>query len=583
MKRLNNRGFAISTLLYGLMLMSLLIVFALLGNLGTSRQNTSSFVDKVEDELNRFSIANTEGEYIGGEIDSTGREYIAPSAGWYKIELWGAGGGASGGRGAYVSGIMYLSENEHIYFYVGERGGNDDTFNSGSRGGGATDVRLISGDWDSDESLQSRVMVAAGGGASGDGGALVGLGASSGTQSSGTFGMATSTSRGGGGYYGATGDGGGSSFIMGYAGVRIRDGANVTTDTMKSFSIHRGDYTDDGEMILEPYTPTIYNGFMVEGVNSSNGKFKIGKVSDNDIDNPPRKGSNTKLNQVRYIRDCVVQDSDTANTAFWLEIQAMKDGNNIADDSGVTISSSGGNLTSVDKINDGIADDSSKAASIYGVGEKCVVVSLPTAEDLDEVAVWHRYQGSTIGHNLAVSSDGVNWNYIRNKSTDPNSSGQENEVETSDGVRYNSFQYDVLGEIPDGNYYIFSADTLNLALTAKDEGSSIIADMQTFTGDDDQVWRVYRSGGQYRIESTQYQKVWSVSGSSIGQLVSLLDENSSMVSQNFSIVSLQNGYYVISSNGGRRLGYTSQDNTPILTQSTNQSKLQRFKFVFASY
>lgn len=68
MRRLNNKGFAISTLLYGLMIMSLLVVIALLANLGTNRSNTVNFVDKIEDELNRLSVADTEGDYVGGDM-----------------------------------------------------------------------------------------------------------------------------------------------------------------------------------------------------------------------------------------------------------------------------------------------------------------------------------------------------------------------------------------------------------------------------------------------------------------------------------------------------------------------------------
>ena len=79
--KLNNRGFAISTLLYGLMIMSLLIVIALISNLSTNRINTTNFVDKVEDELNRLSLSDTEGDYTGGEVDNNGREYIAPTSG----------------------------------------------------------------------------------------------------------------------------------------------------------------------------------------------------------------------------------------------------------------------------------------------------------------------------------------------------------------------------------------------------------------------------------------------------------------------------------------------------------------------
>ena len=117
--KLNNRGFAISTLLYGLMIMSLLIVIALISNLSTNRINTTSFVDKVEDELNRLSLSDTEGDYTGGEVDNNGREYIAPTSGWYKIELWGASvqnqdnaGAINYIYGAYTSGEIDLNKNE---------------------------------------------------------------------------------------------------------------------------------------------------------------------------------------------------------------------------------------------------------------------------------------------------------------------------------------------------------------------------------------------------------------------------------------------------------------------------------------
>lgn len=116
------------------------------------------------------------------------QEYIVPSDGYYRIECWGASGGNAGsclgGKGAYTSGIIFLSKNEYIYVYVG--GSGIDTgvggsnisggFNGGggcgvanawsnlSTGGGATDIRINSGSCDNFESLKSRIMVAAGGG-----------------------------------------------------------------------------------------------------------------------------------------------------------------------------------------------------------------------------------------------------------------------------------------------------------------------------------------------------------------------------------------------------------------------------------
>ena len=49
------------------------------------------------------------------------------SPGIYKIECWGAEGGANdselyGGRGAYTSGILHLHIRKTFFFYVGEKG-----------------------------------------------------------------------------------------------------------------------------------------------------------------------------------------------------------------------------------------------------------------------------------------------------------------------------------------------------------------------------------------------------------------------------------------------------------------------------
>jgi len=210
------------------------------------------------------------------------QEFVAPENGYYKIEAWGAGGGrnrAQGsltngstrdpGYGAYTSGVAYLSKGQKIYIYVGGKGANGETntivpggWNGGGRGdydhsddesagsgGGATDIRLIRGEWDDFESLKSRVMVAGGGGGSaytepgGSGGTLTGGNtyySTGGTQTSGyAFGKGqdgvyvddnVDVAGGGGGYYGGyanssggssvyrTSGAGGSSFVSGCNG-----------------------------------------------------------------------------------------------------------------------------------------------------------------------------------------------------------------------------------------------------------------------------------------------------------------------------------------------------------------------------
>lgn len=109
-------------------------------------------------------------------------KFVAPKTGNYEIELWGASGKNNGnanpvGKGAYTKGIISLTKGEILYLYIGESG--DDTsvpsalsFNGGGethidspnygKGGGATDIRLVSGNWKDFDSLKSRIMVAAG-------------------------------------------------------------------------------------------------------------------------------------------------------------------------------------------------------------------------------------------------------------------------------------------------------------------------------------------------------------------------------------------------------------------------------------
>lgn len=101
-------------------------------------------------------------------------EFTTSFNGKYRIELWGAEG-ASGttatGFGGYTSGEIDLIRGQKLYIYVGQyglnggyNGGGNSYETNGNAGGGATDVRLVSGVWDDVTSLRSRIMVAGGGG-----------------------------------------------------------------------------------------------------------------------------------------------------------------------------------------------------------------------------------------------------------------------------------------------------------------------------------------------------------------------------------------------------------------------------------
>lgn len=51
----NNRGFAISTMLYGLLIMSVMIIFMLLSVASFTKKTSDDFVNKVEKELIQFA------------------------------------------------------------------------------------------------------------------------------------------------------------------------------------------------------------------------------------------------------------------------------------------------------------------------------------------------------------------------------------------------------------------------------------------------------------------------------------------------------------------------------------------------
>ena len=196
----------------------------------------------------------------------------------------GAGTGDLAGRGSYTSGIVFLAKDQVIYLHTGSQGqvgssgqttggynggGATGAYGSdyGGAGGGATDFRLSSGNWDDPTGLDTRIMVAAGGGGfgrflssyrpggyaggllgagvaecnvNGDGGGGSQLAGGAGSTCNspdgvpGSFGVGGSSPSniaaggGGGGYYGGAsggdssfyhgGGGGGSSYISGHLG-----------------------------------------------------------------------------------------------------------------------------------------------------------------------------------------------------------------------------------------------------------------------------------------------------------------------------------------------------------------------------
>lgn len=315
-------------------------------------------VSLVQSERDIISLSETFD--LSKDFKYTGdvQTFTVKNTGDYKIELWGAQGGTygvvTGGKGAYTSGIIHLTAGDILYFYVGGQpnngtggyngGGNGSGNGQYFGGGGATDVRLVNGEWNDNASLISRIMVAAGGGGSyyynatylasgGEGGTIAGLPgktnkatpAQGGTQIAGgtgynnnaayngSFGLGGNGASslgtgGGGGYYGgggtyninssSQGGGGGSSFISGQLGC-VAVASAETTDPIDGCtyptlndecSLHYSGlkFTNTDMFAGNEEMPT-HDGLSTMIGNEGNGFAKItfmGPFSEVTVDNP---------------------------------------------------------------------------------------------------------------------------------------------------------------------------------------------------------------------------------------------------------------------------------------------------------
>ena len=483
MKKLNNKGFAISTLLYGLMLIAFLIVSVLMSIMSTNRKNTSTLIKKIEEELNRYSQTSTEFTSTDGA-----QEFIVPygKAGWYKIELWGAAAhGVSDvnetetGRGAYTAGLIYLEENQHLYFYIGTIGTNSPSVNKHNinnlYGGGATDVRLIGGGWGDSAGKQSRIMVAGGGGHS------------SGNGSGYDLGFRYS-------------DKDGYSFINGQAGV-MNTGAGL------------------GNMAF-------LNPIMFLGVNSGQGRAKLELVSSNPRENPPGKKTSKLTTGIKYVRDCTYRGSTQTNE-YWSDIQVIDSkGINVAFNRpihyGTTstlnqVTSGSGGLT------DMVLSSPGKISTIKS-GEsanvaKCIAVELDKVYyDIEEIAVFH-YPPATPNSYTEQSSGAISvsatsltawtslkkWNALN-----------YSPYETGTGLRISDRNPETAQAeiIATGNYHIVPARSENRVITA----STSTGEVKLFNGSKNQKWVIsHLDNADYKVVDAVDQ--WALQPAEMGQEV----------------------------------------------------------------
>ena len=106
MKIKENKGFAVTALLYGLSIMSLMTVALMMSIMQNTRKNTTTTVKSIEEELNNYGST---------AIDYTNEgAYVVPEGqtGYYHIELCGS-------NNTLTTGSIYLPENTVLAYEPG--------------------------------------------------------------------------------------------------------------------------------------------------------------------------------------------------------------------------------------------------------------------------------------------------------------------------------------------------------------------------------------------------------------------------------------------------------------------------------
>ena len=627
--KLNNKGFAISTVIYGLSIMGILLVALVMASMAATRSNSRQMAKSIEEDLNRFSKTETffdvkDETKPGQSYVPVNQEYVVPTSGWYKIELWGSKGG-NGSNGSYTSGIIKLKEGDILYFYVGQKGRE-------------TDVRIMPGDYNSAYSASTRIMVAAGGGsdANAPGGTLYGYKANmksiggliasqagsgqtysiippsttaaptintetndtlvgfpkdynttnlhhqpTGPQTAAATTHIDTTTGGGDGYYpSGSNDTGGISYIAGYAGCTPLFKGTVSTNPLTEvFEQTYDNENDNGTINYGASKGTYYflDGIMLANSNSGKGKAKIERMvslegkTDTEYTNSTLKKKNDNFSRnIKKVRDCIV--TPTTNPIDKIIVIA------------------GGRKISKDSI----------ASSERNGTMSCVTVELTNqSTNVDEIAVFHNqsgvdYKGETVE---VYDVNDNNWHKIKN-----NTVSVLSETETVTGMRFSAYQPDTTQALQNGTYYIMPVLSENKVVSGAQTSAEAVNSLaiETMNGYKRQRWVVEK------IEGTDYYKIYELSRYGAMSLVedeniagqgvsasSVFNKYNEDSTQYWSIQPANNGTYriitklpVYDSNTGNVIAQTRQSigrNKNRLELAKNNIETARFKFILVEY
>lgn len=289
-------------------------------NLGYTGLLNTVAGDSLSGSVTHQTVSWMKFETIAAEFGYTGavQTFTAPVGGYYRIEAWGAQGGAShvdnkvldtGLAGGYAKGNVYLQAGQVIYISVGGKGGTpaygkdaiggwngggNSTWDHNSEGangevagagGGATSIQLTlvgDGQLSNYENSKEQVVIVAGGGAGSYGensnGGGVGGGVEGGKGSANSITLANQTS----GY--KFGIGQSASWPSGWGGNTAANGLPGAGGGWY------GGYTLQNKTPVagggSGYIGTLANASMASGIRKGNGLVKISYSGTDEFSNP---------------------------------------------------------------------------------------------------------------------------------------------------------------------------------------------------------------------------------------------------------------------------------------------------------
>ena len=316
---MNKKGFAISGMIYAILVLFLIMVFSILSILGSRKLTFDKLKKDVLTDLNQIVDSTYDFTYTG-KIQP-----ITLKPGVYKLEVWGAQGGDSyvlgdsnyrGGYGGYSQGEITLNEETTLYVVVGGSGsrcvcktsqnccGENGGFNGGGKslqytggntyygsGGGATHIATKTGELSSLSDSLSDVLIVAGGG----GGASNWLG--------------DSTS----GYNHLGGNAGG---YVGMIGTYSRTDRSNTCTGGSQTAAGTGNYTTGNGFGLGGYAQSLY------GPGSGAGLFGGGDSETSSCGGSGYVGNNLLKNKSMYCYECSTSNDSNMLTKSGTEVSS---------------------------------------------------------------------------------------------------------------------------------------------------------------------------------------------------------------------------------------------------------------------